>query len=56
VQIHVNTIAEYFLFKTAVNQRLSQKPGLISLVFLTSALTILEFFLIPWFNNNAKVK
>jgi len=35
VRMH-NAIAEYFLFKTAVNQRQSQKHNLKSLMFLTS--------------------
>jgi len=33
-------IYEYFLLKTAVNQRQSQNRGLKSLVFLTSQMTL----------------
>jgi len=36
----VNTIAEYFLLKIAVNQRQSQKHGLNSLVCLMSQTTL----------------
>jgi len=36
----VDSIAEYFLLKTAVNQKQTQKHGVKSLVFLTSHTTL----------------
>jgi len=36
----VDSIAEYFLLKTAVNQRQSQTHGVKSLVFLTPQTTL----------------